>query len=65
MGVSGLSGEPSRRHAFETNGERHGLERSIQTGIGSLDVQRSKVRDRATDMSAEKKIQFTCGILPK
>ena len=35
---------------------RHGYgpERSIQTGIGPLDVRRPKVRDRATDMPAEK-----------
>ena len=32
---------------------RHGYgpERSIQTGIGALDVQRPKVRDRATDVA--------------
>ncbi len=43
---------------------RHGYgpERSIQTGIGALDVQRPKVRDRATDAPAEKKIRFTSGI---
>jgi len=46
---------------------RHGYgpERSIQTGIGALDVRRPKVRDRAADMPAEKKIRFTSGILPK
>jgi len=46
---------------------RHGYgpERSIQTGIGALDVQRPKVRDRATDVPAEKRIRFTSGILPK
>jgi len=46
---------------------RHGYgpERSIQTGIGALDVQRPKVRDRATDVPAKKKIRFTSGILPK
>jgi len=43
----------------------HGPERSIQTGIGALDVRRPKVRDRAADMPAEKKIRFTSGILPK
>lgn len=33
---------------------RHGdaPERSIRTGIGALDVQRPKVRDRATDVAA-------------
>jgi transposase-like protein len=46
---------------------RHGYgpQRSIQTGIGALDVQRPKVRDRATDMPAEKKVRFTSSILPK
>ena len=46
---------------------RHGYgpERGIQTGIGALDVQRPKVRDRATDVPAEKRIRFTSGILPK
>ena len=46
---------------------RHGYgpERSIQTGIGALDVRRPKVRDRATDMPAEKKVRFTSNILPK
>jgi len=65
MGGNALCGEPSRRHAFETDGERHGPERSIQTGIGALDVQRPKVRDRATDAPAESKIRFTSAILPK
>ena len=45
---------------------RHGYgpERSIQTGIGALDVRRPKVRDRATDVPTEKKVRFTSGILP-
>lgn len=37
----------------------------MQTGIGALDVQRPKVRDRATDVPVEKRIRFTSGILPK
>lgn len=46
---------------------RHGYgpERSIQTGIGALDVRRPKVRDRANAVPAEKKIRFTSGILPR
>ena len=46
---------------------RHGYgpERSIQTGIGALDVQRPKVRDRATDMPVDQKLRFTSAILPK
>ena len=45
---------------------RHGYgpERSIQTGIGALDVRRPKVRDRAAGPDDEK-VRFTSGILPK
>ncbi len=46
---------------------RHGTgpERVIQTGIGQLEAQRQKVRDRATDVPAEAKVRFTSNILPK
>ena len=46
---------------------RHGYgpERSLQTGIGALDVRRPKVRDRAADTPAEKRIRFSSGILPR
>jgi transposase-like protein len=46
---------------------RHGYgpERSIQTGIGALDVRRPKVRDRAADLPAEKRIRFSSAILPR
>lgn len=46
---------------------RHGAgpERMVQTGIGPIPVQRQKVRDRAADIPAEKKIRFTSNILPK
>ena len=46
---------------------RHGTgpERTIQTGIGPIAVQRQKVRDRATDIPAENKIRFTSNILPR
>ena len=46
---------------------RHGFgpERQIQTGIGSLDVQRPKVRDRLATPAPSKKIRFTSNILPK
>ncbi len=45
---------------------RHGYgpERSIQTGIGALDVRRPKVRDRAAG-PAEEKVRFSSAILPK
>jgi putative transposase len=42
----------------------HGPQRAIQTGIGSIEVRRAKVRDRA-DVTAEEKIRFTSSILPK
>ena len=35
-----------------------GPARTIRTGIGSVRVQRHKVRGRATDLPAEKKIRF-------
>jgi len=61
------------QHAEETMPDgrqrvvRHGYgpERSIQTGIGALGVQRPKLRDRATDVPAEKRVRFTSAILPK
>ena len=42
-----------------------GPERTIQTGIGPIPVQRRKVRDRACDVPPEKKIRFTSNILPR
>lgn len=46
---------------------RHGQgpERSIQTGIGALDVRRPKVRDRADGVAADRKVRFTSNILPR
>jgi putative transposase len=46
---------------------RHGYgpERQIQTGIGALDVQRPKVRDRSGTLTKSEKIRFTSNILPK
>lgn len=46
---------------------RHGTgpERTIQTGIGPIPVQRQKLRDRATGAPAEQKIRFTSNILPR
>ncbi|SMD14885.1 IS256 family transposase [Primorskyibacter flagellatus] len=45
---------------------RHGYgpERSVQTGIGALDVRRPKVRDRAAEPDDEK-VRLTSNILPK
>jgi putative transposase len=44
---------------------RHGPERTIQTGIGALEVRRPKVRDRAAEAERGEKIRFTSHILPK
>jgi len=46
---------------------RHGFgpERQIQTGIGALDVQRPKVRDRKAAADPASKVRFTSNILPK
>ena len=46
---------------------RHGFgpERQIQTGIGALDVQRPKVRDRKATPDPASKVRFTSNILPK
>jgi transposase-like protein len=46
---------------------RHGYgpERSVQTGIGALDVRRPKVRDRHPDIPGAGKVRFTSNILPK
>ncbi len=45
------------RHAY-------GPERSIQTGIGALEVRRPKVGDRA-GVTAERKIRFSSGLQPR
>jgi transposase-like protein len=42
----------------------HGPERTIQTGIGPVAVQRVKVRDRGAAQAAER-IRFTSAILPR
>ena len=46
---------------------RHGYgpERTIQTGIGALEVRRPKVRDRAGDGGCGEKVRFTSHILPR
>ena len=42
----------------------HGPVRTIQTGIGSVDISRVKIRDRGTDADGEK-IRFASAILPR
>ena len=46
---------------------RHGFgpERQIQTGVGSVPVQRPKIRDRSVEAADVSKIRFTSSILPK
>jgi hypothetical protein len=46
---------------------RHGFgpERQIQTGLGALDVQRPKVRDRLASSDPAAKVRFTSNTLPK
>src|SRR3954471_21741121 len=42
----------------------HGPERVIQTGIGPIEVQRVKIRDRAPGHAAER-IRFSSALLPR
>src|SRR5437879_8869706 len=42
----------------------HGPHRTIQTGVGPVEVHRAKVRDRG-DVGAKEKIRFSSSILPK
>src|SRR4029078_3772012 len=42
----------------------HGPHRTIQTGVGRVEVRRAKVRDRG-DVDTEEKIRFSSSILPK
>src|SRR3954449_252793 len=42
----------------------HGPERTIQTGIGLVEVRRAKVRDRAPAESGER-VRYTSKILPR
>lgn len=43
----------------------HGPERTIQTGIGALDVRRPKVRDRAAGSEGTDRVRFASSILPR
>jgi putative transposase len=42
----------------------HGPDRTIQTGVGPVEIRRAKVRDRG-DVGTEAKIRFSSAILPK
>src|SRR3954451_13408616 len=50
--------------AHRVVGHGHGPMRRIQTGVGPLEVQRPKVRDRA-DVPEAEKIRVTAVILPR
>ncbi|MCP4385107.1 MAG: IS256 family transposase [Hyphomicrobiales bacterium] len=43
----------------------YGSDRTIQTGIGAIEVRRPKVRDRSTDFPEADKVRFSSNILPK
>lgn len=43
----------------------HGPERTVQTGIGALEVRRPKLRDRAAGGAAAARVRFTSSILPR
>ena len=62
--VAGFAGEtlPDGRQRVVRHG--HAPSRSIQTGIGAIEVTRAKVRDRA-EVPSEEKIRFTSAILPR
>ncbi len=43
----------------------HGPERQVQTGIGPVEVQRVKLRDRGESETGAERIRFTSAILPR
>jgi len=63
--VASFSGEvlPDGRQRVVRHG--FGPERSVQTGIGAIDVRRPKVRDRAPKMPGADRARFTSNILPR
>jgi len=63
--VAGFADEvlPDGRQRVVRHG--YGPERSVQTGIGAIDVRRPKVRDRAPDVAEADKARFTSNILPR
>lgn len=62
--IAGFADEmlPDGRQRVVRHG--HAPSRSIQTGIGPIEVTRAKVRDRA-EVPSEEKIRFTSAILPR
>lgn len=63
--VASFAGDllPDGRQRIVRHG--YGPERTIQTGIGTIDVRRPKVRDRTSDLPEAEKARFTSNILPK
>ena len=43
----------------------HGPERQVQTGIGPIEVQRVRLRDRGADEGGAERIRFTSALLPR
>ncbi len=43
----------------------HGPERQVQTGIGPVEVQRVRLRDRGADEAGAERIRFTSALLPR
>lgn len=63
--VSGFADDvlPDGRQRVVRHG--YGPERSVQTGIGAIDVRRPKVRDRGPDIPEADRARFTSNILPR
>jgi len=63
--LAAMKGErlPDGRERVVRHG--HGPERQVQTGIGPVEVQRPKLRDRAVSEAGADRIRFTSAILPR
>ncbi len=63
--VASFAGDllPDGRQRIVRHG--YGPKRSVQTGIGAIDVRRPKVRDRHPDIPEAGKLRFTSNILPR
>jgi len=63
--LAAMKGErlPDGRERVVRHG--HGPERQVQTGIGPVEVQRPKLRDRAAGEAGADRIRFTSAILPR
>jgi transposase-like protein len=63
--VASFAGDllPDGRQRIVRHG--YGPKRSVQTGIGAIDVRRPKVRDRHPDIPEAGRLRFTSNILPR